>query len=99
MAKTTRVHASEDHDIYIGRPGPFGNPYRVGVHGTRAEVIAKHRALLERKIARNPAYVAKIVWLMEGKRLGCPGCKTGTPCHGDNYVAIVKKYRKLYKQK
>lgn len=29
--------------IYVGRPTSLGNPYRIGVHGTRDEVIAKYR--------------------------------------------------------
>ena len=26
--------------VYIGRPSLLGNPFRIGEHGTRAEVIA-----------------------------------------------------------
>lgn len=26
-------------DVYVGRPSKWGNPFRVGVHGNRAEVM------------------------------------------------------------
>lgn len=32
--------------VYVGRGSRWGNPYRIGVHGTRDEVIEKYRALL-----------------------------------------------------
>lgn len=93
-----RVHASEAHDVYIGRPGEWGNPFRVGKGRTKAQAIEAHRKLVEKKIANQPGYLTRLLWVMTDKTLGCPGCKTGTPCHGDNYLAIVKKYRKLYKR-
>jgi hypothetical protein len=93
-----RVHASEPYDVFIGRPGEWGNLYRVGNGRTRAQVIEAHRKLVERKVSNQPGYLARLLWMMRDKVLGCPGCKTGTPCHGDNYLAIVKRYRKLYKK-
>ncbi len=36
--------------VYIGRPSPLGNPYKIGEHGTRHEVLAKYRAWLWRQI-------------------------------------------------
>lgn len=55
-------HCSKNHDIYIGRPKSgrdwgFGNPFVIGVDGTRAEVIEKYRNWLEDKwIATCPNY-------------------------------------------
>ncbi len=31
--------------IYVGRPSKWGNPFRIGRHGTREEVIEKYRLL------------------------------------------------------
>jgi hypothetical protein len=28
--------------VYIGRPGPWGNPFKIGRDGNRAEVILKY---------------------------------------------------------
>lgn len=40
----TRRHAP--HDIYIGRPSKWGNPFIIGRDGTREEVVAKYEAWL-----------------------------------------------------
>ncbi|KKN31831.1 hypothetical protein LCGC14_0820210 [marine sediment metagenome] len=36
----------EAGDMYIGRPSKWGNPFTIGKHGSRAEVIEKHRQWL-----------------------------------------------------
>lgn len=33
--------------IYVGRGSPLGNPFRIGEHGTREEVIEKYRKRLK----------------------------------------------------
>jgi len=39
------VHCKrEAYDVYVGRPGPWGNPFRIGVDGYRQEVIEKYEA-------------------------------------------------------
>jgi hypothetical protein len=74
------VHCQkEPFDVYIGRPGPYGNPFRIGRDGTREEVIAKYKALLE-----TDTELQKAVRLLKGKVLGC-WCKP-LPCHGDVIV-------------
>lgn len=40
--------------VYVGRPSPLGNPYLIGTHGNRLQVIEKYRAWLAEKL-RNPA--------------------------------------------
>ena len=34
-------------DIYVGRPSPWGNPFRLGPDCTRKEVLAKFRVLVD----------------------------------------------------
>lgn len=36
--------------IYIGRPSSLGNPFKIGEHGTRDEVIARYRVWLWQQI-------------------------------------------------
>ena len=63
----------------IGRPGPYGNPFIIGRDGTRAEVVAKHRAWFlsqEQQSLRSRARRE-----LTGKRLWCPGCRGTLPCH------------------
>jgi hypothetical protein len=58
-----------------GRAGsPFGNPFRIGPDGTRAQVIEKYREWLNAQ----PELLAKLHTL-KGLRLGC-WCDP-LPCH------------------
>jgi len=38
--------------VYIGRPSPLGNPFKIGRDGTRDEVVARYREWLWRQIQR-----------------------------------------------
>jgi len=64
------------HDVYIGRPSKWGNPFVIGKDGDRAEVIAKYRAWGQ---ARGLDKAAKAE--LKGKVLAC-WCSP-LPCHGD----------------
>ena len=46
MITVTNKH----HTFYIGRGSPLGNPFVIGTHGTRDEVIEKYRIYLLDKI-------------------------------------------------
>ena len=65
-----------EYDVFIARPSKWGNPYIVGVHGTRSEVIKKYRHWL----LNNPDLM-KALPELKGKRLGC-WCAPEA-CHGD----------------
>ncbi len=60
----------EKCDVYVGRPSPFGNPFR-GKGAIR---------LFEGYLRSSPTLLALLPDL-RGKRLGC-WCKP-KPCHGD----------------
>jgi hypothetical protein len=64
----------------------LGNPFRIGVDGSRPEVIAKHMTWARDRIKRDPIFRAKVKSLF-GKRLGCY-CHP-LACHGDNYVILA----------
>jgi len=66
--------------VYIGRGGPWGNPFIIGKDGSRAEVIAKYRACLWHHINDDKAFMREVAAL-HGKDLVC-FCKPA-PCHGD----------------
>lgn len=91
--KQTRVVniKKSDHDVYCGRkPGgsDWGNPYHIGKHGTREEVIEKFRHHLVEQI-RLGLRTWKQLKSLHGKRLGCY-CKP-LPCHAD----IIREYADL----
>lgn len=71
--------------VLIGRPSPWGNPFVVGTHGTRTEVIAQY----ERWVRGQPAMVEAIKRELRGKDLVCY-CKPAA-CHGDVLYQIANK--------
>ena len=68
--------------VYIGRPSKWGNPFAIGRDGTRAEVIAKHRAWL----CDQPALLAALPEL-RGRDLICFCAPAG--CHGDTLMEMA----------
>lgn len=79
MSKTIVGHCNDPHDVYIGRPSKWGNPFVVGVDGDRDEVIAKHADW----IYTQPKLLAAIKTELKGKRLGCWCRPKKKSCHGD----------------
>jgi len=71
-------------DVYIGRGSIWGNPYRIGVDGTRAEVIEKYEVYI-----RNNSKLLKKLHLIQGMVLGCY-CKP-LPCHGDVLIKLIEE--------
>lgn len=85
-----KVWASRDPEcpadaVYIGRPGYWGNPWVVGVHGSRQEVIERYRQML----LADPKMMARLKEL-RGKDLVC-FCKP-LPCHGDVLFELANGY-------
>ena len=70
------VHCKKEHyDVYIGRPSKWGNPFRIGVDGTREDTLEKYHQW----ILTQPDLLRDLPEL-RGKVLGCwCGSK---PCHG-----------------
>ena len=64
------------HDVYIGRPSQWGNPFVIGKDGTREQVIQKYRNWL----MTQPSLLAALPEL-KGRTLGC-WCSF-VVCHGD----------------
>lgn len=93
MNQTRIVHCKkEPYDVYIGRPSKWGNPFRVGVHGSREEVVEKYRKWVNGEISApdgsTPPTVAEMKHALQGKTLGC-WCKPKL-CHGDVIVDLVE---------
>lgn len=71
------VHCKkEPFDVYVGRPSKWGNPFEIGVHGTRAQVIQKYEAWF----AEQPELIDALPEL-RGKVLAC-WCAPQA-CHAD----------------
>lgn len=82
------VNVYQNHyDVFIGRGRPsagWGNPFRVGIDGDRAEVIKMYEAY----IRSSPELMARLGEL-EGKTLGC-FCRPKR-CHGDVLVKLLRE--------
>ena len=87
------VHVNDHVEgaVYIGRANgrhgldasPLANPYKIGVDGDRAEVIA----LYERWLLDHPALVAQAKWELGGRDLAC-WCAP-LACHGDTLLRVA----------
>ena len=79
---------SNVESVYIGRPSMFGNPYRIGVDGTREEVITKYDIWVREMIKVDDRFRGAIKGL-KGKLLVC-WCRP-LACHGDVLVRIAEE--------
>lgn len=80
--KVVNIEVTLDYDVYIGRPGFWGNPFKIGKDGDRAEVLKKYRAWLPQQ----PELLRRLPEL-QGKTLGCY-CKP-EDCHGDILIEFT----------
>lgn len=83
--RVVNIRKTKEYDVYIGRPSPAGNPFRIGPDGTREEVLEKFQKYFDRRMKHDLLFRAYIHEL-SGKVLGCY-CKE-LSCHGD----IIAKY-------
>ncbi len=98
MEDANNVYVGRGRVVFLTKEGPsfppkdstFCNPFKVGKHGTREEVIAKFKAYMENRIQQDPELKAELLAL-EGKRLGC-WCKPDA-CHGDVLLELIQKYK------
>lgn len=70
--------------VYIGRPSKWGNPFIIGVHGTRDEVIQKYEDWIKRQ--------DKLIGALHeirGKNLVC-FCAPAK-CHGDVLIKLANE--------
>lgn len=72
------------HDVYIGRPSKWGNPFVIGKDGSREDVVRKY----EEWIKEQPHLMAALPELY-GKTLGC-WCAPQA-CHGDVLARLAEE--------
>jgi len=84
--QTKVVHCKKEaFDVYIGRPGKWGNPFNIGRDGDRASVIAKHKAW----IVEQPELMDSLHEI-QGKRIAC-WCAP-LACHGNTLAELADEY-------
>lgn len=93
------VHCKKSpHDIYIGRPSIFGNPFIMGEDGDREEVVEKYRQWLKTGNSFGNAdateqkrqAILKSLPVLRDKILGC-WCSPKA-CHGDVLKELVDDF-------
>lgn len=83
MCEAKTVHCKkESYDVYIGRPSKWGNPFVIGKHGNRKEVIQMYEEWI-----KNQPDLMNSLHELKGKTLGC-WCKPYA-CHGDVLVRLA----------
>lgn len=81
------VHCKrEKHDVYIGRPSKWGNPFPLKKEADRAAVLERYEAW----ILTRPELLADLHEL-RGKVLGC-WCAPRA-CHGDVLMRMANEER------
>ena len=78
-----RYHGVPEGAVFIGRPSKWGNMYRIGVDGTREEVIEKHKEYVD----SIPGLKEIIRKELAGKNLVC-FCAPQA-CHGDYLLEVA----------
>lgn len=93
MSEQEKSHAlvvhkrKESFDVYIGRPSKWGNPFVIGPHGTREQVIELYREWINQT---GRAYLRECARKeLRGKRLGCYCAPLA--CHGDVLAEIANE--------
>jgi hypothetical protein len=80
---TEVVHCRQElFDVFIGRPSKWGNPFVIGRHGSRSEVIQKYRAWIV-----NQPHLMRSLPELKDKILGCY-CSP-LACHGNVLVDLI----------
>ena len=72
--------------VSVARPTDYGNPFRVGIHGTAEECVAKYRERLLMHL--NAILTRQLLRDIRGKNLAC-WCKPDQPCHADVLLELA----------
>ncbi len=83
MTKVVHCKSGVPYDIYIGRPSMWGNPFKIGIDGTREEVIEK----FEEFYLMN-GWMQAHIGELKGKTLGYYCYPLA--CHGDVLIKYVE---------
>jgi hypothetical protein len=84
--RRTRGWRLPDNAVIISRPTKWGNPFRIGVDGTREECVRQFGRWI---VGDDPKArdLRRALDELRGKDLAC-WCPPG-PCHGDMLIAMA----------
>lgn len=90
-----RGYRKPDNAVRVTRPGKYGNPYRVGVHGDAAECVALFEAMMNQELAAGR--MKEMLAELRGKDLAC-FCALDAPCHADVLLRLANSEINRYKK-
>lgn len=92
LTRAVNKDKGDAFDIYIGRSGPWGNPFPIvpGTDQTRERVIERYEEYFKENILSDSKKRDALLGL-RGLRLGCH-CKP-LACHGDVIARYLNNYR------
>ncbi|MBN9097577.1 MAG: DUF4326 domain-containing protein [Pseudonocardia sp.] len=82
--RRTKGWRKPDGVVVVARPSVFGNPFRLGPDGSRAEIVARYRTHL----LDDPELLARARAELAGRDLAC-WCPLDGPCHADVLLELV----------
>ena len=91
MTITIGNRRNGDKGVYIGRPSPLGNPFAVGLDGTREQVVGMYRNWFHWNSQNNPSAKKELDRLLQLARNQdlCLVCWCHPlPCHAQ----VIKEY-------
>jgi len=89
-----------ENTVSVCRPGPWGNPFVVGKHGTAARCVELYESLLAGFLCisvdhecvkaqkRAVKHAVEHIGELRGKNLAC-WCGVGKPCHADVLLRVA----------
>lgn len=97
--RLANLRKGDSYTVYIGRKSRrhhYGNPFIIGVHGSRDEVVKMCHSWLRGR-AYSLVEPDRRIWILqnlnslEGEILGC-WCEP-LPCHGNVYIQLLKEIK------
>ncbi|WP_345783797.1 DUF4326 domain-containing protein [Luteolibacter rhizosphaerae] len=70
----------------VARPGPWGNPFKVGIDGDATECVRRFEEITRRRLETEPGFLAPL----RGKNLAC-FCSLQAPCHADVLLELANR--------
>jgi hypothetical protein len=72
--------------VKVARPGPWGNPFKVGIDGDATECVRRFEEITRRRLETEPSFLAPL----RGKNLAC-FCSLQAPCHADVLLELANR--------
>lgn len=90
-----------ENTVVVSRPGPWGNVFIVGKHGTAEHCVHLHETLLGGLLCLSNGpdlhvqqlaqiYAIEHIEDLRGKNLAC-WCRAGQPCHADTLIRVANR--------